>query len=374
MNTIEFIKKCVEVHGNNYDYSKIEYIGSKIKVCVICNKHGEYYIRPDSFLKGCGCVKCSHDKYRKTLDQFIQEATNIHGKIYNYSEVSFNNIYDYVSIICPIHGNFNQIIKSHLNGHGCPKCANKRLGEIQTKTNEQFIIEANIKHNNKYKYNNTNYIGSNIKVEITCPIHGNFTQTPASHLNGNGCPKCSNLEKGAFRRLSKDMFIDRCKIKHKNKYDYSLVNYINNSTNVKIICSDHGEFMQRPNHHLNGHGCPMCNDSKLEMKVKAYLNENNVEFIQQKTFIWLKNKNDLYLDFYLPKYNIAIECQGIQHFKIGGWNDQKSLQGIIKRDELKLKLCTENNVKIYYFSDLKIKYPYDVITDLDVLLKNIMLL
>lgn len=94
--------------------------------------------------------------------------------------------------------------------------------------------------------------------------------------------------------------------------------------------------------------------------------------LSKKTFDWLKYKDFLYLDFYLPKYKIAIECQGEQHFKpISYWGGKEKLQLILQRDKIKKKLCQEHNIKILYYSNLKIKYPYNVFENINDLLNEI---
>lgn len=120
------------------------------------------------------------------------------------------------------------------------------------KTTEQFVSEAKLIHNNKYDYSLVEYKNNSTKVKIICPIHGVFEQRPSDHLNNHGCKKCG-IEKVALSNTkTTEQFISEAKLVHKNKYDYSLVKYINDSTNVKIICSVHGVFEQTPNNHLVG--------------------------------------------------------------------------------------------------------------------------
>jgi hypothetical protein len=129
-----------------------------------------------------------------------------------------------------------------------------------------FIKKSNIKHNNKYDYSLVDYKNMNTIVKIICPIHGEFEQQCNSHQRGSGCPYCSNNKKS-----NNDEFIKKSNIKHINKYDYSLVDYKNNRTKVKLICKEHGVFEQIPENHLNGHGCPKCsgfikNDNNMVVK------------------------------------------------------------------------------------------------------------
>ena len=124
--------------------------------------------------------------------------------------------------------------------------------------------------------------------------------------------------------------------------------------------------------HINGHGCPKCNMSRLEEEVSLLLKENNITFEEQKTFDWLKYKSNLRLDFYLPDYNIAIECQGKQHFEaIDIFGGNRNFQVTIERDKKKRELCQNNNITLLYYSHEKINFPYYVYTDKMELLQEI---
>lgn len=191
-----FIEKAKEVHGNRYDYSKVNYVNAKTKVCIICPEHGEFNIIPNSHLKGCGCMKCSinktHDFQRKTLEQFIKEAIEIHGDKYDYSKVNYVNNNTKVCIICPKHGEFWQTPNKHLSGQGCKQCANEKVSQMYSFTKEEFIKKAKEIHGNKYDYSKVEYKGYDTEVCIICPIHGEFWQTPDSHLQGSNCRMCSS--------------------------------------------------------------------------------------------------------------------------------------------------------------------------------------
>ena len=182
----------------------------------------------------------------------------------------------------------------------------------------------------------------------------------------NGCYKCSGTYK-----LSTDEFIKKAKIIHGNKYDYSKVKYQGNKAKVSITCPIHGEFWQKPNDHLCGRGCPKCKSSHLEREFRLFLEENNIKYEEQKTFDWLKLKKFQYLDFYLPQYNIGIECQGEHHFQKSGWGRGENGEKVIERDLNKLKLCQEHGIKIFFYSNLGIEYPYKVFESKKDLLEEI---
>lgn len=121
-NTQEFIEKARLVHGDRYDYSKVEYKTAKTKIIIICKEHGEFEQTPDAHLQGKGCPKCVKN-YKLTQEEFIRRAKKIHNNLYDYSQVKYNNIQEKVTIICPKHGEFEQRPVVHLLGCGCPKCS-----------------------------------------------------------------------------------------------------------------------------------------------------------------------------------------------------------------------------------------------------------
>ncbi len=135
-------------------------------------------------------------------------------------------------------------------------------------TNEQFIEKAQLIHNNKYDYSQTIYTLSKHNVDIICPNHGTFRQVANHHISGNGCPKCGSARGGnRTATISTAEFIRKSRQLYLDDFDYHTTDYINNKTNVKIICKRHGEFKQRPDNHLSGLGCKVCNKTnRLDKK------------------------------------------------------------------------------------------------------------
>jgi hypothetical protein len=115
-----------------------------------------------------------------------------------------------------------------------------------------FLNNAKNKHGERYDYSLVEYVKSSIKVKIICPEHGIFEQRPNDHLY-YGCGMC-----GGTKKLTTDDAISKFKDIHGERYDYSLVEYVNSASNVKIICPEHGIFEQKPNNHLMGKGCKKC--------------------------------------------------------------------------------------------------------------------
>lgn len=307
-----------------------------------------------------------------TIEYFIGKSIKVHGNKYIYSKVDLEHRDEKgrVCIICPIHGEFWQTPSNHLYGQGCPKCRYVKISIEKSDTLEDFLQKAKNVHGHKYDYSKVEYIDSKTKVCIICPKHGEFYQRPNKHLRGQGCKKCSWEKLSQERSKTSAKFIEEAVKIHGTYYDYSKVIYTNAKNKVKLICPKHGEFKQTPDDHLRGKGCPICANSKLEEEIRVLLEKNNIEYkFDDRTFEWL---GGLELDFYLPKYNIAIECQGGQHFKAVKWfGGVDDFNKVKERDERKRKLCKENGIKLLYYSNLGIEYPYEVFEDKEKLLEEI---
>jgi len=230
--------------------------------------------------------------------------------------------------------------------HSCKKCYDDR----RFYTKEDFVFKSNNKHPGKYDYSLTEYINSETKVKIICnQCNTIFEQRPSCHLSGHGCPKCPKRKN--CKTSNKEDFSLKSYNKHPGKYDYSLVQYINAMTKVKIKCNAcNNIFMQRPNDHLSGKGCPKCNESKGEIKVARYLSDKNIKFTPQKTFQTLRNIGLLKCDFYLEDLNLLIEYDGEYHHKpVRGStteNKQKNLEVTQRRDKIKDEWARKNNIPL----------------------------
>jgi len=362
----EFIEKARKVHGDKYDYSKVEYINSKTKVCIICPEHGEFWQCPYAHLRGNSCPECANvkrgDTFRFDEEKFIERAKQVHGDKYDYSKVVYKNADTKVCVICPEHGEFWTRPVNHIyrQKQGCPKCAGRGL------STDEVLERFRKVHGDKYDYSKVVFNKMHEKVCIICPEHGEFWQTPAKHINGQGCRKCGIIDRSERRMKSTEQFINESIKVHGNKYDYGKAVYKGAFKKVCIICPEHGEFWQRAFDHIHGHGCPACCQSLLEKEVELLLINNNIKYELGKHFIWLGKQH---LDFYLPEYNVAIECQGEQHFRpIEYFGGDEGYKVIKERDERKRKLLAENNIKIIYYSNID---GYGCVTDKNILLKNI---
>lgn len=355
-----FIEDAKKIHGDKYDYSKVTYIDVNTPVCIICPKHGEFWQQPAEHLKNHGCHECGKGKRRKTTIDFIEDARKVHGEKYDYSKVEYVNNKTKVCIICPEHGEFLQAPVKHLmSGQGCSKC-NKRgnikkegvnLVSFTDMTNykKKFIENASIIHHNKYDYSKIEYTNCNTKVCIVCPEHGEFWQTPHHHLQGRGCPKCGRKE------VDTNTFIELSKKKYGNKYSYENTIYVDRDTNVIITCPEHGNFEIRPRIFLNENvetHCPECAKKNLVNETKLYelikRSFSNLEIIRGYRNYKILGRQEI--DIYIPNYKIGIEYQGCQHFHpVCVFGGKKQFKKQEENDLKKIKICKNNGIKLFHF-------------------------
>lgn len=194
-----------------------------------------------------------------TLEEFINRANKTHNHKYDYSRVEYKKITDKVVIICPIHGEFYQVARDHYRGRGCPKCGIKKRSTSHTLSKEEFIKRAKEKFGETYDFDSIDYVNTKTKVKIYCPEHGVSYITPHEMFSHKYvCPKCGNKDKGKEKKLTTEEFIKRSSKTHDNKYDYSITEYVDQKTKVKIICPKHGVFETNPYSHMVGSKCPDC--------------------------------------------------------------------------------------------------------------------
>ncbi len=391
-----FVERANKKHNNKFTYPD-DYIGGHTKIRIICPTHGEFFQTPSSHMSGIGCPACSGNK-RPTTEEVIEEAKNIWGDRYGLDKIVYTKNGIPFEVTCPVHGSFFKTRAEFiLNKSGCNKCSRR---EIDT---DLFLQLAKDKHGERYNYDKTKYVKSNLKIIITCKEHGDFEMRPNNHLNGQGCPSCGGKDEITIEDIKKrnhdkygnrydvlsdtyvnaetkltfrcnkhdrifhaniyhhlkahacvdclkehiasvtannvHSFIERAKVIHNNKYDYSMVNYTGNKTPVHIKCKKHGSFYQRPDAHIVGRGCSVCNASKGELKIFHYLTNKKVKFIREYSI----DKSKYRYDFYLPDYNLLIEYHGGQHyFPVEFWGGEEGLWERRFADRCKRSLARRN--------------------------------
>lgn len=404
----DFISKCIEKHGDVYDYSLVEYVNTRTKVSIICRTHGIFNQLPKHHYIGQGCPRC-YGNLNLSKDEFTKLSNHT-----NYDYILLPDTIKVRNTILVVDKNsglvYQQFATHHLNGVRPTKLESKslikKLNEIHKNkydyiiekeiynltdkiklidrltsdifyyrvdrhlkgmkpnkiTLNYFLIKSKEIHSNKYDYSLiTDIRGGRSKVDIICKDHGIFKQMVSNHINlGDGCPKCVGKGKWNTENL-KEEFI---KI-HLDRYDYSNVVFNGVNNKIEIICKEHGIFHQNIHKHLKGQGCPKCSfNSKGEEYIKGHLEEMKIKYIRQHGFDSCRYINKLNFDFYLPELNTCIEFDGIQHFKpVRDFGGLKEFKNIKKRDECKDKWCLKNNVNL-------IRIKYDQIDIIRKILEN----
>lgn len=123
-----------------------------------------------------------------TKEEYVERANLVHNFAYDYSKFIYTGIEDKSIVICPKHGEFSICMHAHVKGYGCKPCS-----EFST---EGIIKRFQAKFGDKYDYSKFIYSGMDKLSIIICPIHGELTQTPYSHLiTKYGCSECSGKPK-----------------------------------------------------------------------------------------------------------------------------------------------------------------------------------
>lgn len=383
----EVINRLQEIHKNEdgtpkYIYDEhFKYINKRTDVTVLCPKHGYFTINAWNHLRGQGCKECGLEtiskKLRKSKEQFQKDLDNkCDGKYEAIGEYVKENIP--IKIRCRTCGNefVGKPIDLLFNRKVCDKC--KVIYNKKEFKKDELIELFNQTHNQKYDYSiledKIYYMSDNI--DVICPKHGKFTTNVRRHLIKNGCKLCGYEKWNQARIVGVDVFRERLFDVNPNIL-FNNDDYIDTNTRMIFTCKKCGRtFYRTPTNIIFANPyCPNCESdkSRLEKEIKEFLEDNNIEYIYNcgKSYLdWIGKKR---IDFYLPKYYIGIECQGLQHFEMveyfGGEDGLKETQ---RRDREKKEICEKNNIKLLYYSNLHINYPYKVFEDKNELLIEIL--
>lgn len=319
------IERAKTVHGDKYTYIGVEYRKNQAFLKVRCSRHGEFVQAAVHHTKGGGCPDCGRESSAalrtKRSNTFIEEASDKHGGKFDYSKVEYKGAHTPVTIICPIHGEFEQTPSVHLNTKGCPKCSYSRTGESLKTAPSKIRAKLESIHKDSLIIEFPPNFGWQSELTCTCPVHGEFKKT-ARLLERSGCNKCS-LERTAFKATKTiDEFVEQCRLKHGDRYDYSKVVYKNTRLPVEIVCPTHGSFWQTPDKHLRGHGCPMCassGKSRMEQELADFVKSLIPEHLVEQQY-----RVDGYgvhrsLDIAVPMIGFGIEFNGLYwHSEVKG--------------------------------------------------------
>ena len=360
-NTNEFITQGGIQHGGKYKYPRAVYVNESTKTTITCPEHGDFQQRPGSHLSGAGCPKCGDASaaaaHSSSTEDFVAKATTKHGGKYTYPRAVYGGKGSKLIITCPKHGEFKQTPNRHLAGQGCPKCGLISAATSRSSSTAKFVASATDMHGEKYAYP-ARYVSARSRLTIACPKHGEFKQTPNSHLSGVGCPKCGRDARAAALSSSTVVFVATATAKHEGRYSYSRAVYDNAYTKVTITCPEHGDFQQCPHNHLNGAGCPRCSESKGEGRIRYSLQNvlagTGLETIQEHRITECRSKRPLPFDFALTAQGGLrglIEYQGEQHYEPTSFGTSmegaaERLAGVQKHDAIKRDFCTTRGISL----------------------------
>jgi G:T-mismatch repair DNA endonuclease (very short patch repair protein) len=243
----------------------------------------------------------------KTLKEYKEDISKVWGDLYLYNFEGYKSGNSKIKIYCHKHGHwFEKKAKVHINNkQGCPKCGRESSIRKQTKSTENVKKEIIQKFGDIFILDEIDYKSAHKKIKLICKTHGAFHITHHNLMKSQkGCPKCS------FENMSSslDEFKKRARDVHGTNYKYN-GEYTNNKTETEIECPVHGSFHQRPDSHLNGHGCPKCykNVSKAEIEIGDFITSlgYNIKTSDKKVL------GGLELDIVIPSKKIAIEYNGL---------------------------------------------------------------
>lgn len=342
-----FLFKASGVHGTVYSYEECNYVDSKTKVKISCMEHGFFLQIPASHLSGRGCPKCRYLKSASTQTAasgavFVSKAVDRHGATYDYSLVVYVASRKQVKIKCKTHGIFLQTPSDHLIGKGCSLCGNARVALEKTKSFECFVTQAKKIHGDKYSYSSVGFEGMSSRVEITCKIHGTFTQQAGSHSSGRGrgCPGCKADKVIQTHQYSFEEYVKVATERHEGRYRYLEDGYTRASGDghITIVCKEHGQFVANAGNHITGSNCPACSSvcSKIEKDIRNLLKPYS--YPSDRVLI-----APLELDIVRTDRKVAVEVNGLY------WHSEK-MKGKTYHKE-KTDLCTSAGIRLIHIRE-----------------------
>lgn len=372
----KIIKKCIENNltfiGFNNEENK--YKNNKTKLILKCNICGYTWDTTsyDKFIsRKSACKQCTNKKHLSVLE--IKERIIDRCNELNYEFIGFkdnkistsskiilkcrlcNKIWETTTVI-----NF---LKKNRKSHNCKRSNPSRMPSIYKDKNS--LIDDIKKRLDETTLEFISIEGEykgikNCTIKVKCKICKKENTITYHTLKQNKIQKCKSCQfNGKINNNEAIINIkEKCKL-----LNYEFLGFNNeegryNGKDTKLIlrCNKCGRIWKSSSYAnfiskiIKCIGC--TNSWKMEKEIKYFLDENNIKYEEQKTFDWLKYKSNLYLDFYLPEYNIFIECQGRQHFlPVDAFGGEKGFESTKIRDKIKLQKCIDNNIKPLYFSN-----------------------
>lgn len=360
LTTEEWVVRAKAKHGETFDYTETAYIDSHANLTVRCRRHGPFEQVPPVHLRSStetACPECYKEwngrRCASTVDEFVQKAEAIHGKLYDYSRVVYVNSQTKVELGCAVHGPFMVTPGNHLSrSSGCPKCAHKVTGDRCRMGLEDFLLKSREVHGDKYGYSGVEYKGNHVTVEIECSRHGAFWQQPSDHWNGHGCPKCGYENAPGSPKRSPDSVLRELLRVHGTRYTPLMHTYTAVRHFMAMKCHKHGDWKARAGNLLAGRGCPRCQTSKPQERVAELVDELTDGQCLHNT---RKQIGGLELDVYVPSKKVAIEVNGIFWHSTASPRGTKDFEWAKSHQWEKLKACEREGIHLVHFYDDEVR-------------------
>lgn len=397
-----FKERANNVHNYFYRYDKVVYINNDTPVIITCPIHGDFKQTPKAHLNGEGCKLCALDKKRDNFKNKVEIFLNKAYKKFNdcYSFPFINDEYtgnkSKITIKCNKCQNTfiktaNDFLAKFKGLNGCSKCRKTEKKSVKKsavhncvkyKTLPIEVVKRRIhdKYGDSVTMIDLSYVNASTNAIFICNKCDNkFKRKPNTFFYGNinqPCPKCSKIDLAMKATKTTEDFIKKANEIYKNgEYSYEPTVYVKSDKPVKIHCNKCGnDFEIVAESFLQGHGCNKCNHSTsiMETMVEERLKEEGIKYETQKKIEGIRFTRPLPFDFYLPDYNIAIECQGKQHFQsVEYYGGDKMFETRKIIDEIKRKGCENKGIKLIYYSNFNFYFPYFVFTNLDKMMEFI---
>lgn len=313
-----FVEKAKALWGDTYEYPENQpYLGSKEKLTIICKTHGEFLKSPNQMLKTpkSGCKRCGVERRvaASRLD-VVDELAKLEKLFPSYSNFRFQsqeyrNAADKVLFDCPDHGEQSASLSTLKTGVGCKVCNILKGADKKRLSLDTFVTRAREVHGDLYDYSKAVYTSTQADIEIVCKTHGSFWQNAYHHTKGSGCPKCY-FESRMDTVLPFEVFLQRARETHGDRYEYSQAGYSGVNSEVEIFCKTHGLFYQRGSDHLKGCNCPKCAGigSEGQRQLTEFLRSLGVEVLENYRIGLGKSE----VDCFIPEANLAVEYDGLK--------------------------------------------------------------
>lgn len=349
---VKFWQTVSSLYGESLDFTGFKYLGSNEPCFVSCVTHGPFKTKATYLVNGYGCPACGREKARQSsqkrrlgFDVFVAKAREVYGDLYTYPSQDYLSNKHKVKILCRRHGEFWQKPNAHLEGKGCPECANdgkRARNAIIKASTKDGLLDRLIQANPSWEYDISSFNGMAKNMRAICHDHGEFFSAPNNMLRNSGCRGCGErkmLEFSASRKLTTQQWIEKAKSVHGDRYLYCDTVYEPNGKMI-VKCHKHGDFLATSDHIYQSNGCPRCS-------VHLSRGEDEIaNLLKIYTPIEQRDRSIIApfeIDILIPKHGLAIEyCGEYWH----GHSDPDSERAGMNKHYKKYAMCAKAGIRL----------------------------